>query len=125
MAGSEGFRKFAAQHNERGPRGGLAACLPLSVSDCYTFHSVINTPCKRLGDTRLRSSVALPLSSNGDNGGNNEPTPPCKLHLLSRRTRNGRQKEKETLPRSVYDRNNTFIFSKFVLETGDGADPPN
>lgn len=33
-----------------------AACLPPSLPIlCYTFQSVINTPCKRLGDTRLRS----------------------------------------------------------------------
>lgn len=58
MAGSEGFRKFAARHNEASPIravGCLPPSLPPSLSDCYTFQSVINTPCKRLGDTRLRS----------------------------------------------------------------------
>lgn len=55
MAGSEGFRKFAARHNEASPIRAVG-CLPPSLPIlCYTFQSVINTPCKRLGDTRLRS----------------------------------------------------------------------
>lgn len=59
MAGSEGFRKFAARHNEASPIRAVG-CLPPSLPPslpilCYTFQSVINTPCKRLGDTRLRS----------------------------------------------------------------------
>lgn len=66
----------------------MSDCHPrhwFSVSDCYTFQSVINTPCKRLGDTglappsRFRGFRFRAVTTVETMKQPSRPVPPCKL----------------------------------------------